>query len=272
MAQAKANYPSGHHASVLRSHSWRTAANSAAYLLPSLEPHMSILDVGCGPGTITVDLAKYVPQGRVTGVDMSHDVIAKARDYAKEQDSSNVEFEVGDVADQIRFPPQSFDVVHAHQVLQHVGDPVHLLQEMRRVTKSGGIVAARETDFASMTWYPDVEGMQEWLELWIKVARANGGEPNAGRRVHVWAREAGFEPAKITKSVGTWCFSTPEEVQWWSNMWAERLVHSDFAKSAVDGGHATTSQLQRISEVWKEWGSREDAWFAVMHGEILCHV
>ena len=272
MAQNRATYPSGHHASVLRSHSWRTAANSAAYLLPSLKPHMSILDVGCGPGTITVDLAKYVPQGHITGVDMSHEVIAQAQENAQQRGSSNVEFEVGDVSDQIRFPAQSFDVVHVHQVLQHVGDPIHLLREMRRVTKPGGIVAAREADFASMTWYPDVDGMHAWLELWTKVARANGGEPNAGRRVHAWAREAGFEAAKIEKSIGTWCFSAPGDVQWWSDLWAERLVKSDFAKSAVDGGHATALELQRIAEVWKVWGSSEDAWFAVMHGEILCHV
>ncbi|MEU7161670.1 class I SAM-dependent methyltransferase, partial [Streptomyces chrestomyceticus] len=50
-------YTHGHHESVLRSHTWRTAANSAAYLLDAIEPHMEILDIGCGPGTITADLA-----------------------------------------------------------------------------------------------------------------------------------------------------------------------------------------------------------------------
>lgn len=58
-----ATYIHGHHESVLRSHTSRTAANCTGYLLPSLRPHMRILDIGCGPGTITADLAKLVPQG-----------------------------------------------------------------------------------------------------------------------------------------------------------------------------------------------------------------
>ena len=58
-----ATYIHGHHESVLRSHTSRTAANCAGYLLPSLRLHMRILDIGCGPGTITADLAKLVPQG-----------------------------------------------------------------------------------------------------------------------------------------------------------------------------------------------------------------
>src|SRR6188472_2086916 len=62
-------YTHGHHESVLRSHEWRTAENSAAYLLPHLQPGMDLLDVGCGPGTITLDLARLVAPGHVVGVD-----------------------------------------------------------------------------------------------------------------------------------------------------------------------------------------------------------
>ena len=60
-------YTHGHHESVLRSYTWRTVANSAAYLVPHLDPGLSLLDVGCGPGTITVDLARRLAPGRVTG-------------------------------------------------------------------------------------------------------------------------------------------------------------------------------------------------------------
>ncbi len=271
MPHESAVYTHGHHESVLRSHTWRTAANSAGYLLDSLLPHMHILDVGCGPGTITADLAALVPEGQVTGLDYSPDVLEQARATAAKRGVDNVRFAVGDVQT-LGYPDDTFDVVHVHQVLQHVSDPVHGLREMRRVTKPGGIVAVRESDFSAMTWYPEVDGMIDWQDLYLRVARSNGGEPNAGRRLHVWARHAGFDSAGITATAGTWCYHSPQERAWWSGLWADRTVASSFAQTALDGGHGTQDELARITQAWREWGAQEDGWFAVLHGELLCRV
>lgn len=179
MPEETAVYTHGHHESVLRSHRWRTAANSAAYLIGELRPGMAVLDVGCGPGTITADLAALVTPGRVTAVDANGEILDQAAEVAAERGLGNVEFATADVHD-LDFPDDSFDVVHAHQVLQHVGDPVQALREMRRVCRPGGIVAARDSDYAAMTWYPEVPVMDAWQELYRRVARANGGEPDAG--------------------------------------------------------------------------------------------
>ncbi|MFJ1827210.1 class I SAM-dependent methyltransferase, partial [Streptomyces sp. NPDC088178] len=127
MPKETAVYTHGHHESVLRSHRWRTAANSAAYLIDELRPGMTVLDVGCGPGTITADLAALVAPGRVTGVDSAQEVLARAAEEAAERGLDNVEFATADVH-ALDFPDDSFDVVHAHQVLQHVGDPVRALR------------------------------------------------------------------------------------------------------------------------------------------------
>ena len=110
------------------SHRWRTAENSAAYLLPQLTPDAQVLDVGCGPGTISVDLADRVPEGSVTGIDAAPGIIEQAREAIGER--RNLSFTTGDVY-ALDFPDDSFDVVHAHQVLQHLGDPVRALREMR---------------------------------------------------------------------------------------------------------------------------------------------
>ena len=269
MPKETAVYTHGHHASVLRSHQWRTAANSAAYLLAELRPGLDVLDVGCGPGTITADLAALVAPGTVTGVDASEGVLDKAREAAVADGVDNVRFAVADVH-ALDFPDDSFDVVHAHQVLQHVGDPVGALREMRRVCRPGGVVAVRDSDYGAFTWFPGTPVLDGWLALYRKVARANGGQPDAGRRLLSWAREAGFED--ITPTATAWCFATPEDRAWWGGLWAERTVASSYAGLAVDNGHASHEQLAEIAEAWQDWAGRADGWFMTPHGEILCRV
>src|SRR2546421_11047927 len=116
-------YTHGHDEPVLRSHRWRTAANSCGYLLPHLRPEMTLLDVGCGPGTITNDLAALV--AAVTAVEVSDPVLNLARDGV---DRPNVSFVVSDVPE-LAFDDDTFDVVHAHQVLQHGAEPLAPLRE-----------------------------------------------------------------------------------------------------------------------------------------------
>ncbi|MBB2941804.1 SAM-dependent methyltransferase [Actinoplanes lutulentus] len=262
-----ATYTHGHHESVLRSHRWRTAENSAAYLLPHLSSGISLLDVGCGPGTITADLATRVTPGRVTALERTAAALDLARAEVSRQALTNVDFAVGDVH-ALDLPDDSFDVVHAHQVLQHVADPVVALREMRRVTRPGGVVAARDSDYAGFHWYPLVPELDEWLALYQRVARGNGGEPDAGRRMLAWARAAGFTDVTATASV--WGFATDEDRQWWGGMWADRILKSDMAETALRTGAATENDLRRISDGWRRWADDPDGWFAIPHGEIIC--
>jgi ubiquinone/menaquinone biosynthesis C-methylase UbiE len=143
-------YTHGHHESVLRSHTWRTAENSSAYLLPHLRAGQALLDVGCGPGTITADLALLVGPGEVIGLDAGAEVVAQAEAHAAALGVSNLRFEVGDLF-ALPYPDESFDVVHLHQVLQHLGDPVAALVEMRRVVRPGGLLAARDSNYGTFT-------------------------------------------------------------------------------------------------------------------------
>lgn len=249
---------------MLRSHTWRTAENSAAYLLEDLAPGQDVLDVGCGPGTITVDLAERVPGGKVIGLDRSDDVLAKAADLAVARGVENVEFEVGDIFE-LPHADASFDVVHAHQVLQHLGDPVGAMREMRRVLRPGGVLAVRDADYSGMRWYPDNEGLERWRDLYLTMTAHH--HPDAGRRLHAWAREAGFTDIRPTAS--TWCFAEPGDREWWSHTWAERVQHSAYATHAVEGGHADAADLTELARAWERWGNDEDGWFVVIHGEVL---
>lgn len=264
-----ATYTHGHHEAVLRSHTWRTAANSAAYLLAELPPHARVLDIGCGPGTITADLAALVPEGHVTGLDSAPGVLEHARETAAGRGVGNVAFETGDVH-ALEYPDGAFDVVHAHQVLQHLPDPVRALREMKRVCKPGGLVAARDSDYGGFRWYPDEPAIDRWLALYRTIARRNGGEPDAGRFLLAWAHAAGLDDVRPGASV--WCFATPDDRAWWGGLWADRMTDSAIARQAVGEGLATEQDLAEIARGWRRWATHPDAWYAVLHGEILCHV
>ncbi len=260
-----AAYTHGHHESVLRSHNVRTIANSAEYLVPHLAADRTLLDVGAGPGSITVDFATRV--AHVTATEIGPAELALSERLAAERGATNIAFAVEDVH-ALSFADDTFDIVHAHQVLQHVADPVQALREMRRVAKPGGIVAARDADYSGFLWYPLLPELDEWLRLYQAAARANGGEPDAGRRLLAWARAAGFTDIAATAS--TWCYATADERAWWGGMWADRIVESALARQLVSSGMAGEDDLRRIGDAWRRWAADGDGWFLIPHAEILC--
>lgn len=147
-------YTHGHSSGVINQHSARTAENSARHLLPSLRDGLDVIDVGCGPGSISVGLARAVaPRGTLVAVDVAEDVLPMARAAARDAGVTNATFEVASVYD-LPHPDDRFDVAHAHQVLQHLSDPVAALRELRRVVKPGGLIAIRDADYASMLSHP----------------------------------------------------------------------------------------------------------------------
>jgi SAM-dependent methyltransferase len=180
-----------------------------------------------------------------------------------------VRFETGDVY-QLAFEDSTFDVVHAHQVLQHLSDPVAALAEMRRVCRPGGVVAARDGDYGGFFWFPADPGLDEWQALYRDVARALGGEPDAGRHLLSWGRAAGF--SDVVASASAWCYTGPADRPWWGLLWAQRLTESPFGDRAVEHGLATRDDLERLARAWRRWGDSEDGWFLIPHGEILCTV
>ncbi|MCT9820912.1 methyltransferase domain-containing protein [Microbacterium sp. W1N] len=260
------DYTHGHHESVLRSHRWRTAENSAAYLLPHLRAGLDLLDVGAGPGTITLDLAARVAPGRVRGIDASAAVVAEAEAARAAAGVAGVEFAVDD-AYALSDADATWDIVHAHQVLQHLTRPVEALREFRRVVRPGGVVAVRDVDYEGAIWWPRLPGLDEWREVYLAVHRGTSGEPAAGRRLKAWAQDAGF--ARIDATASLWLFETPADRAWWGGAWADRALHSSFADNARRLGLADDAALQRISDAWREWAAADDGWLLMPHGEVL---
>jgi len=256
-------YPHRHPHRVL---TWRTAANSAGYLLPHLHEGLSVLDVGCGPGTVTIDLARRVAPGAVVGVDGAEENVVQAAGLAFDQSVRNVRFRVAEPT-ALPLPDASVDVVHAHQVLHQLADPVAALGEMRRVLRPGGILAARDADYGAVAWYPRLAGLADWLGVYRAVHASTNGSTEAGRALKAWARRAGFDT--VTSSASIWCFASSAEREWWGRSWADRVVEADFAAQAIETGVARLADLQRIGDAWRQWAADEDGWFALPHGEII---
>ncbi len=259
-------YSHGHHESVLRSHRWRTAENSAAFLLAHLAPDATILDLGCGPGTITVDLAERVPGGRVLGVDREPAVLEQARALARERDARNVDFAVGDVYD-LDLARGTFDVVFVHQVLQHLREPVRALRALRAVLAPGGLLAVRESDYGAFTWYPPDPRLEAWMSVYHQLTARNGASADAGRELPAWVRAAGFVDLEVSCTV--WSYCRPEERRWWGGLWAERVTSSEFARQTLEYGLATPDDLAQFAAAFRAWADDEDGCFHVPSVEVL---
>ncbi len=133
-----ATYTPGYSAPVLSLMEQRTADTHAGFFLPQLMPGWCVLDAGCGPGTITLGLARRVAPGLVTGIDVEDSQFAKAREQA-EREGLNVEFRKASVY-QLPFQDDCFDAVFSHALLEHLSDPGAALAELRRVLKPEGLI------------------------------------------------------------------------------------------------------------------------------------
>jgi ubiquinone/menaquinone biosynthesis C-methylase UbiE len=227
---------------------------------------MTLLDVGCGPGTITADLATRLKEGTVIGIDLSEEVVALAREQHLASSGVDLSFRTGDVYS-LDFADATFDVVYAHQVLQHLSRPVEALEEMRRVLKPEGLLAVRDADFGGFTWYPSDPVLSRWMDVYHQLTSRNGAQADAGRHLKAWARAAGYDDVVVSSS--NWTFQSVEERQWWGGLWADRIRQSEFARQCLEYGLASERELTEFSDAFLRWSDEPDAVFIVVNGEVL---
>jgi len=231
-----------------------------------LTSESTLLDVGCGPGTITLDFAEKLSSGTVVGIDSSEGIITKVLEGVSPSGEKNCSFKIGD-AYNLDFGDNSFDIVHAHQLLQHLQDPIAALREMHRVVRPDGIVAIRDADYGGMIWSPSNPRLNEWMDMYQNMTRKNNVEANAGRFLFSWASQIDFSSISVSSS--TWTFATPETREWWGGLWAERIQKSTFSEQVLSLGLADQQKLDELSQAFRHWARQSDGFFLVPHGEIL---
>lgn len=259
-------YTHGHAPAALRQHGRRTAAEAAAFLLPELRPGMRLLDVGCGPGSITRDLAKRLAPGEVIGLDLSRETLAVARQDAVARGLGNLQYQEGSVYE-LPFPDAVFDVAYAHQVLQHLREPAAALAEMLRVVCSGGLIAVRDVDWGTVSYWPRDPWIDRFIEVHLQTWYRNGGEPRLGRQLRALCNAAGLMDVQVTAAV--WCYATRSETADWGESYAERLLSSPMGERAVEYGYASRADLESMAAAFRAWAIHPNAFWAFTHVAVL---
>ena len=219
----------------------RSAETHAAFVLPLLQSDFRILEVGCGPGSITIGLAIRVPRGVVVAVDCERSQVRLAKERAKELDISNIRFVVGD-ASGFHCEENNFDLVFAHALFEHLSDPETTLHHLRTYLRSGGLIALRSPDWGGFVLYPETSAISDALQTYQRIQTDLGGDVHCGRKLAMYLRSAGFNSVKLSAS-----YEIYPDPQWIANYLAERLE--------VAG---ETSQAATL----RSWANQPDAMFA----------
>jgi len=245
----------------------RRAKDWVGFFLPHLKQGDSILDCGCGVGSITLDLAELVAPGKVIGIDMDEGQLEIARVNTQERGLTNVTFEQESVYE-LRFDSGTFDAVLAHTLLQHLGDPLKALKEIRRVLKPGGIAAVSDDDMNTTTFSPDHPIPKKMVELWSKIVYFNGGSPFYSRNLRGLMLEAGFTRTEGF-AVAAEHYGRLEETRRMAGVMSSQMSDPALVNLVVVQGWATKEEMDEIAAWLREWGERPDAFMAIMYCAAL---
>ncbi len=259
-------YTHGHAPAVVRQHAQRTAEEAAAFLLPDLRRGMRLLDIGCGPGSITRGLAERLAPGEVVGLDLSRETIEAARRDAIARRLENLRYEEGSVY-QLPFPDASFDVAYAHQVLQHLREREAALREMLRVVRRDGLVAVRDIDWGTVAYWPRDAWIDRFIEVHVRTWYRNGREPQMGRQLRALFNGAAVADLRVTATV--WCYATRVDTIEWGESYADRLLTSPMGERPVEYGYASRADIEAMAAAFRAWARHPDALWVFTHVAAL---
>ena len=265
--ESQGKYSVGYDAATIAFFRRRRAASHAAFFMPHLRSGMALLDCGCGPGTITLDLASVVAPAEVVGVDLEPSQLRFGRSSAAGRKTPNLHFSAADLYS-LPFPESSFDAVFLHGVLEHMKEPVAALREVRRVLNSSGVVGVRHADFGGFLLEPAMPPLARFAPLFERLMIHNDGDPLAGRHQLRWLREAGFDTFAVSASYDCWT-ATPEETRRNAGFLAELVGSSGFAAQLIEAGLADSATLAELSEAFVQWGGHPHAFAAEAWGEAV---
>jgi len=273
-------YMQGYSHSTIATHRARTADSDAAFLLPYIKKADRILDVGCGPGTMTTSLAKYASSGSITGIDISLPIILEAQQLADDTSIStdgpaSVKFEQADVTESLPFPDDHFDIIFASQVFGHFVSQDRVLRallDIKRVLKPGGIVATR--DGAAQHFYPQSLDLDQ---LWVRNSTRDiqqGSQSSSdlvGTTMPRIFHLAGFDSdgGKVRIGGGATVYQGADARQWLAARDLGQMKEGDAFRQTWLDARITEEEIEEAVAAVKQWAATDNAWYGCLQFEML---
>ena len=246
----------------------RSVEKEAAYLLPHLKAGMRVLDIGCGPGSISVGLAAAVAPGEFYGIDMAQSQIDIATSAAQEAGLLNAQFRVADAL-ALPFPDDHFDIVHCNAFLMHIPETNAALAEMYRVLKPGGILGSREPVLDSFFIEPDIGNLNRLFGIFSTGLISNGGHPQMGKELGAKFSEASFGNIDITGKFDYWCPPVTPGAQSASDEFIGAFLGAPTFDSAIEQGLATKEEFEQWNKDFITWQNSPGACVGSIWGEAI---
>ena len=224
----------------------RSAGSNAQHLLPHLQAGMTLLDLGCGPGSITAGLAQAVHPGRVWGVDFNQEQLQQARRRAGALGLENLRFQKADALN-LPFHDNSFDAVHCHGFLMHSPRIREQMKEILRVLRPGGLLASRDMDVLTSFISPAPPSNQEMWEMLARAVRQEGGDPLMGHHLKTFFQNAGLAGVETGFSADS--FTRQEDLEFLARFLTEWGLSEEF-RIRTGGSEETFGEWRRQVERW----------------------
>ena len=241
----------------------RRTGRVAAFLAPHLRSGMRLLDCGCGPGSITVDLAQAVAPGEVIGIDLRDDALKQGQALARKRRIANVTFQTASVY-RLPYRDGAFDAAFACAVLQHLAAPLAALQEMRRVLKPEGVIGIVDGSSPITFRYPTNALLDKWDRLRALEREHNAGRPSDSLQLSALLQAVGFARTQASGEMATEAGPPASSLEETRRVAQHHMIRlrGVTGELAIAQGWTTKHELERIAEALIEWGETPNAFYA----------
>lgn len=233
------------------------------FLKPYLRSGMKVLDCGCGPGTVTIGLARMVAPASVIAIDIEEEQLKIAYENAKKAGVSNIEFKQASVLN-LPFEDNTFDVVFSQAVLAHLKHPTLALIEQKRVAKAGGLIAARDPYRAHEYFiYPNLKLVTEALLFQHRSLIDGGADMDIGIKLAELFNAAGLKEIKHTLFCDNYGAAKAAE------FYGQAVMEAPYYKKLLETHEVTLEQLKKYQQAWIDFSKIPGAYYGFIWGEAL---